>query len=272
MRSEGRFAERPPRVIAALHLPPGPGSCHPQALSVAALVDYALEQAGMAVEAGVPALYLQELGDAPWGPRVHPHTVAVLSVVGAALRRAYPELMLGVCTLGPGAREPLATALAMEGQFVRLKVYVGAMVHLEGVVQGCAEEAIAYRARLGADHLAILADVYDRSGRPLAPLPLAQAALQAVAFGRADGLVITGPDLEASLAMLDEVRAAGVDVPVYLGGGATAENVAQALRHAHGVIVGTAFKARGGWTREGIAAPWDRARIQAFMDAVAHAG
>ncbi len=262
----------PPRVIAALHLPPGPGSAHPQARSVDELVDVALSQAALAVEAGVPALYIQDLGDAPWGQTAPPHTVATLSVVGAALRRAFPDLLLGVCLLSPGPREPLAIAQAMGACFVRLKVYVGAMVHMEGIVQGCAAEAIAYRAQLGAAHIAILADVYDRSGRPLAPVPVAQAATQAVTFGRADGLVLTGASLEESLAMVEEVRGAGVDAPLYLGGGVTADNVARVLARAHGVIVGTAFKARGGWTRSGVAAPWDRERIRAFMDAVQAAG
>ncbi len=257
-----------PRVIAALHLPPHPASRHPAAQSMRQIVDYALRNAERAVRAGIPALYIQDVADTPVAPSVQPHTVASLSVVGAALRRAFPDLILGVCLMSHGAREPLAIAQAVEAQFVRLKVYVGAMVKAEGILQGCAYEAVQYRAQLGAENIAILADVYDRTGEPLGRLPLVEEARQAAVFGRADGLVLTGLSFAESLEMLGQVRAAGLGVPLFLGGGANAGNVAQALQVADGVIVSSTFKSRQGWTREALLDEWELERIQVFMEAV----
>ena len=262
------FTPGQPAVIAALHLPPLPGSRHPAAQPVSAAVDFALRNAEKAVRAGVPALYIQDVADTPVAPAVQPYTTAAVAVVGAALRREFPDLALGVCLMAHGAREPLAIAAAMGAQFVRLKVYVGVMVKAEGILQGLAYEAVQYREQIGAGHVHILADVYDRSGEPLGRMPLTEEARQAAVFGRADGMVLTGLSFAQSLEMLAEVRAAQLGVPLLLGGGAKAENVAQALQHADGVIVSSTFKPGSAWTREALLTEWELPRIQAFMDAV----
>lgn len=198
--------------------------------------------------------------------------MAGLAVVGAALRREFPQLVIGVQVLTHNAEGPLAIAQAIGAQFVRLKVYVGAMVKAEGILEGLAYAAIQYRARLGADEVRILADVYDRTGEPLARASPTEEATQAVTFGRADGLVLSGKTFDESQRMLTEVRAAGLGVPLYLGGGATVNNVGQALAVCDGVIVSPAFKTKQGWTRESLASDWDEGKIRDFMRAAGQAG
>ncbi len=272
MSNPNLFVPDRPTIIAALHLPPLPGSRHPDARPVSDAVEHALRNTERAVKAGVRALYIQDTADVPVAAEIQPHTLAVLSAVGYALRREFPDLALGLCMMAHGAREPLAAAQACGAQFVRLKVYVGAMVKAEGVLHGLAYEAIQYRAQIGADHVQILADVYDRTGQPLAPMPLIEEARQAAVFGRADALVLTGASFEESTGMLGKVRQAGLGVPLLLGGGATAANVRAVLAvnggSADGVIVGSAFKAQGGWTRAGLLEEWDADRILDFMRAV----
>mgnify|MGYP001179599170 FL=1 len=271
MSSPALFQAGRPAVIAALHLPPLPASHHPAAQPVREVVEFALRNTEKAVRAGCPALYIQDLGDFPLAPHVQPHTVAILSVVGAAIRREFPQLALGVCLMSHAAREPLAIAQAIGAQFVRLKVYVGAMVKAEGILQGCAYEAIQYRAAIGAEEVQILADVYDRTGEPLGRLPIAEEARQAAVFGRADGLVLTGLSLAESLQMLADVRAANLSTPLLLGGGATAENISRVLQVADGVVVSSAFKTISGWTRAALLAEWEADRLNAFMQAVRQA-
>lgn len=271
MSAPALFTPGRPAVIAALHLPPLPASHHPAAQPVGVVTEMALRNAEKAVKAGIPALYIQDLGDFPLAPHVQPHSVAILSVVGAAIRREFPELALGVCMMSHAAREPLAIAQAIGGQFVRLKVYVGAMVKAEGLLEGCAYEAVQYRAQIGAEDVQILADVYDRTGEPLGRLPIAEEARQAAVFGRADGLVLTGLSFTESMQMLTDVRAAKLGAPLLLGGGATADNIAQVLKAADGVVVSSAFKTTSGWTREALLAEWDAGRVNAFMQAVRRA-
>src|SRR5659263_770247 len=98
----------------------------------------------MAVKAGITGMYLQDLGDHPVSRPIPPHIVAGVAVIGAAIRAEFPQLNLGTCLMGHGAREPIAIAQAINAQFVRLKVYVGTMVKAEGIVEGCASEAIQY--------------------------------------------------------------------------------------------------------------------------------
>ena len=268
MASLADFSSQKPLICAALHLPPTPGSGHPDAQPMEALIDHTLRNAGRAMRAGVPALYFQDLGDTPWAPAVQTHTIATMSVVGAALRKEFPDLFLGVACMAHGAEAPLAIAQAVGAQFVRLKVYVGAMVKSEGLLEGCAYEAVTYRSQIQAENIAILADVYDRTGQPLGALSLPEAARFAATFGRADGLILTGHSFSESLQMVEEVRAADLSVPLLLGGGVKTENVGEALAYADGAIVSTSFKPTGAWTKSGIAEEWDEGQIAAFMAAV----
>jgi membrane complex biogenesis BtpA family protein len=255
------------RAVAALHLPPTRSAASPNGWPLTEIVAYALKNASIALEGGVDALYMQDLGDRPVAPEVQPHTIARMTAVGRALRQLYPDAPLGVCLMSHGAKGPLAVAEAMDGDFVRLKVYVGAMVKAEGILQGCAHEAVAYRATVRGEHIAILADIYDRTGVALAPTALGEAARQAVTFGRADGLVLTGRRFDESMAMVAQVREANLSVPLLIGGGVSQETVAEALRVADGVVVSTALKRISGWNQVALSSDWDAAKVGAFVAA-----
>ena len=259
---------KPPIIIAALHLPPSPGFNQPASVPMNETVDYAIRNVEKAVRAGVSAVYIQDLGDLPYAPKIQPHSIAFMSVVGAAVRREFPDLVLGLCMMHHGAREPLAVAQAIGAQFVRIKVYVGTMVKAEGILNGCAYEAISYRTQIGAEDVAILADVYDRTGVPLGRLPLVDAARNAGVYSKADGLVLTGSSFKDSIEMLREVKGANLGVPLFLGGSAKAENIKEALEFSDGAIVSSSFKPISGWTKESMLAEWDYERIAQFMQAV----
>jgi hypothetical protein len=262
------FEPGKPRVIAALHLPAFPAFHQEDARSMDEIFDYSKRNINAAVEAGVEAVCLQDLGETPHANTPQPHTVAGMAAVGARLRQEFPGLLLGVCLMAHGPRESLAIAQAIGAQFVRLKVYVGAMVKAEGILQGCAYEAIHYRMEIVAEDIAILADVYDRTGEPLGRMPIEEEASQAATFGRANGLVLTGRSTDESIEMLTQVRSANLGVPLLIGGGAAVDNLERVLPLVDGIVVSTAFKAVGGWTRQSFSEDWDPHRIRAFMKAV----
>ena len=262
------FTEKTPEVIAALHLPPSAAFNQPASMSMNEVVNFAMRNVEKAVRAGVPAVYIQDLGDLPSALHIQPHTVAFLSVVGAAIRKEFPQVTLGVCMMSHGAREPLAVAQAIGAQFVRIKVFTGAMVKAEGILEGCAYEAITYRTQIGAEDIAILADVYDRTGKPLGELPLVEAARFASVHSKADGLILTGFSFDESIKMLKEVQEADLGVPLLLGGGANPENIKEALQVCNGAIVSSSFKPLSGWTKESMLTEWDYDRMAQFMDAV----
>jgi hypothetical protein len=268
MNKQKLFSKKGAVIIAGLHLPPSLASNQPTSIPMDQIIDFSLRNVEKAVRAGVTALYIQDLADLPVAPHIQPHTVAFLSVVGAAIRKEFPQLILGVCMMSHGAREPLAVAQAIGAQFVRIKVYTGAMVKAEGILEGCAYEAITYRTQIGAEDIVILADVYDRTGMPLGELPLVEAARSACVYCKADGLIVTGLSFDESLKMLKEVQEAHLGVPLLLGGDAKSENIKEALQFCDGVIVSSSFKPIGGWTEESILAEWDYERIAQFMQAV----
>lgn len=254
-----------PRIIAALHLPPFPGSGHPDRKSMHAIREFALRNTDVAVRAGIQALFLQDLGEHPVSRPIPAPIVADMSVVGSWIRQEFPNLQLGISLLGHGAKEPLAIAQAIGAKFVRLKVYVGVMIKAEGLLEGCAAEAIQYRHQIGAEEIAIFADVYDRTGEPLGRMPLVEEVRQATIFGRADAVVLTGKSFTETLAMINEITNSDLHPPILIGGGVNAGNVKDALRVADGVIVSSAFKSIGGFTRESLQADWEMEKIAEFM-------
>ena len=254
-----------PKIIAVLHLPPFPGSGHPDRKSMQEIREFALRNTEMAVKAGIQALFLQDLGDHPVSRPIPAHIVAGMSVVGSWIRQEFPDLQLGISLLGHGAREPLAIAQAIGARFVRLKVYVGATVKAEGLLEGCASEAIQYRHQIGADDIAIFADVYDRTGEPLGRQPLVEEVRQATVFGRADAVVLTGKTFDETLSMISEISRSDLNPPILIGGGVNAGNLKEALRVADGVIVSSAFKSISGFTRESLQVDWEEEKIKEFM-------
>jgi membrane complex biogenesis BtpA family protein len=262
------FGRDQPTIIAALHLAPSLASRLPTAVPIDQAIELALGNVDKAVRGGVKALYIQDLNDMPYAPVIQPHSVAYLSVVGAAIREEFPDLALGICMMSHGGKEPIAVAQAIGAQFVRIKVYTGAMIKAEGILQGCAYEAITYRRQIGAENIVILADVYDRTGKPLGEMPLAEAARSVSVYNKADGMIITGLHFDESIKMLQEVQKENFGIPILLGGGAKAENIKEALQFCDGAIVSSCFKPITGWTNESVIADWDFNRIAAFMDAV----
>jgi len=252
-----------PLVITALHLPEL-GKGH-KPISMSWLEDYVLKNLAVFVKGGVPAVILQEETLNPNHAR--PENIAVMSALARIARHDFPGLHLGIIVQAHDPLAPLAIAHASGASFVRIKVFVGAMLKAEGIQQGCAVAARDYRALLGREDIQILADVHDRTGYPVAGEPIEVAAGWAAHSG-ADGLILTGFTYEESLQYLATVRQAGIQKPLLLGGGADESNVAEVLEHADGVIVSSALKRKD--VSEDEIVLWDLDGIKRFMEA-AHA-
>lgn len=225
-----------PLVIVALHLPNQDSNGNP--CSIAWLQDYMLKNMSVFAGAGVPAVMLQDQQPAPG--RAAPETIATMAALGRIAKQEFPAVSLGIIMRAHDPQAALAAAYVSGASHVRIKVFVGAMLKAEGVQQGCGTEAVAYRKAIGGTSTAILADVYDRTGYPILPVPISQASQWALRVG-ADGLVLTGGNYSESINYLATVRESGVTLPLLLGGGANQENVAEVLRYADGVIVSTAL-------------------------------
>jgi hypothetical protein len=256
-----------PRVVAALHLLPSAESCQPSAQPLNKIIDHALVHTQIAWDSGIRAMYYQDVHDVPVSRTVSPEKLAQMTQIGQEIKKAFPELRLGVCFMQNGAREPLQVACDIGAEFVRIKVYIGVMIKAEGMVQGCCYDAIQYRERVCGGGIKIIADVYDRVGMPLAPMPWPEACRHAVQFGRADGLVLTGHTVEDSIRIFDQMTDKNLSVPLFLGGGATPQTVRYFPKVNH-FIVHAAFVRRGLPEQNGVPVEWDKNAIREFLNVV----
>ena len=252
-------AEGQPSVVAALHLP-NLAVAH---TSMAYLEDFALANMAVFAGAGVPAVMLQDQTRAV-GP-ASPASVAILAALGRLIRQAFPEVDLGILLQAHDAEAPLAIAHAVGASFVRLKVFVGAAMTMEGPQNGLAVAATTYRHALRRDDLAILADVFDRTSVPTLAVSPEEAARGAEKLG-ADAIIVTGGSLSDTLDRIRRARAAGVCRPILLGGGASADTLAEVLGVADGVVVSTALMRRDPPPSDLV--QWDADASKRFMDAV----
>ena len=252
------FAHRP-LVIAALHLPDYALS---RGRSMAWYEDYAVANARVFAEAGVPWLKLQDQTRTD-GPATT-DTLAMTTAIARLIKAEVPQIGLGIIVEAHDPAAAISVAHAAQADFVRLKVFVGGAMTAQGPRYGLGAAAIAHRAAIGAEGVAILADVHDRTAVPLSGESQPFAAEWAVKTG-ADGLVITGSSFPDTLARIAAVREAGVGRPLLIGGGVTAANVGEALGAGDGVVVSSALMRRD--AGEDDVVRWDGDLCRRFMDA-----
>jgi hypothetical protein len=249
-------------IVGMIHLRALPGSPR-WAGSMDAVIQAALDDARALAEGGADALLVENHGDMPFAPaRVDAGTVAAMAVAVRAVRAATP-LPIGVNVLKSDALSALAVAAATGALFIRVNVHVGAVVADQGLLQSTSYESLRYRRLLGLD-IKILADVQAKHAVPLAPVPIELETRDAVSRGLADGLVVSGVATGEPTAMADlrKVRGAAPGMPLLVGSGATADNAAELLSVADGLIVGTSVK------RDGVLAnPVDPDLVRRLVDA-----
>ena len=191
------------------------------------------------------AATMQRLGGTGEGTRI---------VIGA------PKSDSSLRTIPLPAQIALAVADAAGADFVRVEhLYTGAEVTSAGLLQGQCCEITALKRKLGTD-IPVYADVWERHGIPLCPQPLDEAAWQCVHEAFADGLFLCGKNAQESLSMARQVRQRVPGVPLFLGGGATGDNVRELLQEYDAVCVAT-------WIKNGdMRNPVDPDRTRYFME------
>lgn len=237
---DGMRAGRHP-IIAMIQLPPLPGSARYRGAGKEDVLAPALADARVAAGAGVDGLMIQNLGDVPVGHSVTALQVSWMTLLAREIQQDV-ALPMGLNFLENDAEAMLAVASALDFDFVRLKVFVGAMVTPFGVVEGCAHRANALRTQLGRDDIAFFADVHDRTGVPLGQRSLLADTREAVDLGHADALVLTGSTFDESLAYHDDVRRRFASVPRILGGGSTGDNLAASFPLVDAIMVSSSLK------------------------------
>lgn len=231
-------------VVGMVQLPALATGAHYAGGGIDAVLDVALDEARILAENGVDVLMIQNLGDVPTAMHATGAQVAWMTRVTAEVMRQFGK-PVGLNLLENDAAAMFAIASATKADFVRIKIFVGAMMTPFGIETAQAHTAIKARTSWNADKTAIFADVHDRTGTPIATGGFVEDVEFAVRLGGADGLVITGKSYLETLKMVGAARAKYASVPILVGGSVTVENFGEVTATADGAIVSTAMKGTG---------------------------
>jgi membrane complex biogenesis BtpA family protein len=213
-------------------------------------------------DAGVHGLILENMHDVPYlRGGVGPEITAAMTVLAQAMKDA-SELPCGIQILAGANHEAVAVAHAAGLDFVRVEGFAFAHVADEGIIQSSAASLLRFRRHIGAERVQVWADIKKKhsSHAITADVSIGETA-HAVEFMRADAVIVTGvstgvqPSEEDIGGVREQCR-----LPLYLGSGITAENLARFVTIADGFIVGSTFKREGQWNQ-----PVDRERVEQFM-------
>ena len=258
-----RQAADRPAVVGMLHVPALPGTPRHET-PLAGILDRVLAEAEIYRSAGIDAVMLENMHDAPYLPgRVGPEITAAMAVIAARVKQRM-DCPVGVQILAGANREALAVAVAAGLQFVRVEGFVFGHVADEGWIDASAGALLRYRRQIGAERVQVLADIKKKHAAhaATADVSLAETA-RAAAFCGADAVIVTGTATGEAVepASLDAVMQA-CHLPLIVGSGVTVENVAD-YALADALIVGSALKRGGLWRNE-----LDRERVSALMERV----
>lgn len=249
-------------IIGVVHLLPLPTSPR-WGGSLKAVIDRAEQEATALSSGGVDGIIVENFFDAPFTKnQVDPAVVSAMTVVVQRIQNLV-TLPVGINVLRNDAKSAMAIATCLKAQFIRVNVLTGVMATDQGLIEGEAHQLLRYRRELGSD-VKILADVLVKHARPLGSVNLTTAVQDTIERGLADAVILSGwatgnpPNLED----LELASSSAKGTPVFIGSGATWENIATLMQAVDGVIVSSSLKRHG--QRE---QPIDPIRVSQFVEA-----
>lgn len=235
-------------LVGVIHLPPLPGSPRGE-LSALECARSAASCARVLSGAGYDAIIVENFGDVPFfAGAVPPVTVAAMTACALAVREAAPSASLGINVLRNDGEAALAIAACSSASFVRINVLTGARVTDQGVIEGAAATTLRTRRALGAEAVAIWADVDVKHSSPLgAPRSIEQEVEDTTRRAMADVVLVTGEGTgkPVDVDKLTMVKRAAGGAPVLVASGATLATLDALAAHADGVVVGSALRVGG---------------------------
>ena len=173
------------------------------------VIETAAADAAVLVEAGFPALMVENWGDAPFhAGSVPPETVAAMTLAAEAV--GGQGVPFGVNVLRNDPLTALGIAAATGAALIRVNILTGVMYTDQGAITGQAAEVMRSRAALCPD-VEVWADVMVKHATPPPGLDAAQSAEDTVHRGLADAVIVSGsgtgaePDLAESKTIADAV-------------------------------------------------------------------
>jgi membrane complex biogenesis BtpA family protein len=250
-------------VIGMVHLLPLPGTPFYQEGSLDQTLEKAVADATALRNGGADGCLIQTVDRVyPAGDEADYARVAAMAAVTRAVAMATgPEFHVGVQIMVNALKASVAVAKVCGGSFIRCTALVGATVGASGMVEANPHDFLTYRARIGAQSIALIAEVNSRHFHWLGEQSTADIARMAARVG-AEAVEVSHPDEATNAQLVREIKQAMPHLPVILGGYTTHGNVARRLADADGAFVGACLKTDR----------WDGRvdidRVRAYVDAV----
>src|SRR5262245_42904867 len=255
-------------IIGVIHVAALPGA-PANTLPVSEIIAQAIREATIYRDCGADGIIIENMHDTPYlRGSVGPEIVAAMAVVGHAVKTE-SRLPTGVQILAGANIEAMAVAHAANLDFIRAEAYAFAHVADEGVIQSSAAALLRYRKMIGADRVQVWADVKKKhSSHAITSDVSLGATAEAVEFMRGDAVIVTGSVTGEApkIADVEEARA-HCRLPVLLGSGIDADNIADFYKVAEGFIIGSYFKADGHWAN-----PVEAERVKSLIKSLAAQG
>jgi uncharacterized protein len=250
-------------IIAMAHIPALPGTPRYDAgMGIDGIVEKTRSDVQRLLEGGVDGIMFCNEDDRPYVFQASMSQVATMSRIVTELRPK--NVPFGTDFLW----DPMAAlciGAATGASFMR-EVLTGTYESDMGLWSPNAGEVLRLRRNIGAEKIRIFFNVAPEFCSPLGTRTLAQRVKSTIVSSLADGILVSGPmaGAEPDYSQVEEAKiAAGEDVPVLLNTGAKAANIADYLRVADGVIVGSSLKT-GGYT-------WNPVELDRVKEFVARA-
>lgn len=252
-------------IIAMAHVPALPGTPrYNEALGIDHLVEAVKPDIEILLEGGVDAILFCNEDDRPYLLKAGIEQIAAMTMV---VTRCAPDgIPFGVDFIwDPDAA--IAIAHATGASFTR-GVLTGTYESDMGLWSPSAGDTLRFKRQIGATDIKVFFNVVPEFSSPLGTRTVAQRAKSAVVSSLADVILISGPmaGAEPPIEVVQEIKGAVPEVPVFLNTGARQDNIHEFLRIADGVIVGSSLK-EDGYTWNKV----DRKRVQTFMKSVEEA-
>ncbi len=255
----------PKPIIGVIHVGALPGA-PANFQTMTDIIAQAERESAIYRDCGVDGVIIENMRDTPYlRGSVGPEIVAAMAVIGQAVKTE-SRAPTGIQILAGANIEAMAVACAANLDFIRAEGFAFAHVADEGLIQSSAAELLRYRKMIGADRVQVWADVKKKhsSHAITADISLGATA-EAVEFMRADAVIVTGNVTGAAPKIADAQEAkTHCRLPVLLGSGIDANNIAEFYQAADGFIIGSYFKTDGYWAN-----PVEAARVRTLMTVLA---
>src|ERR1044071_8712750 len=241
--------ESPRPVIGVIHVGALPGTPR-GSRSVAELVTQANDEARVYRECGVDGVIIENMHDVPYlKGEVGPEIVAAMTAIGVEVKTEC-GLPVGIQILAGANLEAMAVAHAADLDFIRAEGYAYAHIADEGLIEASAAKLLRYRRMIVAERVQVWADVKKKhSAHAITADVSLGVTAETVEFMGADCVIVTGNVTGEPPKIADVQEAKShCHLPVFLGSGISADNIAEFHEEADGFIIGSAFKVDGLWS------------------------